>query len=65
MLEHDAADSFYTHVSVSTLIKDPVCQNQILYSHKNPPKFSDVVKSSDTFSFWEEGEKWEGNGGCR
>lgn len=31
-----------------------------VFTQKPPPKFSDVVmKGSDTFSFWEEGEKWE------
>lgn len=49
MLEHSVVGGFYTRVSVSTLIKDPVCQNQIPYSHKKPLKFSDVVmKSADT-----------------
>lgn len=65
MLEHGVMNTLYTHVSVLTLIKDLVCQNQILYSHKKPPNFCDIVmKSSDTcFPSVRRGRSGKGLGG--
>lgn len=66
MLEHGVMNTLYTHVSVLTLIKDLVCQNQILYSHKKPPNFCDIVmKSSDTcFPSVRRGRSGKGLGGA-
>lgn len=62
MLKPGAADTFYTHVSVSALSKILCAKSRFCTRTENTQVLWGCYEELRHVSFWEERERWEGRG---